>query len=235
MKGNPRIPKELAIFIILIVAFASVFSVAVLISNYNKASNKADDAIKFMDDTSGMLSQRLAEGRYPHPSETKAANAENNIQQPGYGPGMYKVGDDLPQGEYVLITNGGAYFEISKDSTGKTSSVLANDNFDNRSIIRVSKGQYLEVQNARIIPVKDASEVKSVDGYLTQGMYKVGKDFPPGEYKVFTNDQGYIEVTKDARHLPRSIIANKIFKGSVYLSVSKGEYLKLYNARIKLK
>ena len=63
-----------------------------------------------------------------------------------YKAGMYKIGSDMPSGEYVLIGSGSmSYFEVDKDSTGQMDSILANDTFGKRSIITVADGQYLKL------------------------------------------------------------------------------------------
>ena len=44
-----------------------------------------------------------------------------------YSAGQYKIGKDLPAGEYVVISNGDSYIELASDSTGNFSSIIAND------------------------------------------------------------------------------------------------------------
>jgi hypothetical protein len=148
---------------------------------------------------------------------------------------MYKVGTDLPAGEYVLQVEAGvAYFQIAKDSTGGLESIIANDNFSNRSIVTVQTGQYLSVNGARIIPVDQATKVAPVNGMLPEGMYKVGTDIAPGEYKVVADGDGYIEVAKDSGHTLGSIVSNDNFQGEKYITVSAGQYLKLSSASLKV-
>ena len=61
-----------------------------------------------------------------------------------YSAGQYKIGKDLPAGEYVVISNGDSYIELASDSTGNFSSIIANDVLKNRSVITVQDGQYLK-------------------------------------------------------------------------------------------
>lgn len=66
----------------------------------------------------------------------------------GYHQGHYRVGIDMPAGEYKITPYEGAstYYEVSKDSFGK--SIITNDNIKAQSYITVSDGQYLKFSRA---------------------------------------------------------------------------------------
>jgi hypothetical protein len=149
--------------------------------------------------------------------------------------GMYKVGSDIAAGEYVLITNRGAYFAITSDSSGSLESILANDNFDSRSIVSVNDGEYLELKGCEAYPFAEAPAVDKSSEILESGMYKVGVDIPAGEYKVESiSSMGYIEVSSNSSHSLNAIVANDNFEGSKYISVTDGQYLKLSNVKVYL-
>ena len=153
-----------------------------------------------------------------------------------YSAGQYKIGKYLPAGEYVVISNGDSYIELASDSTGNFSSIIANDVFKNRSVITVQDGQYLKVQRGTIYAAKDAPKVELKNGMLPSCMYKVGIDFPAGEYKVTSNGgDSYIEVSRDSSHNMSSIISNDLFTGDRYIQVSDGQYLKFFNCEVKIK
>lgn len=149
--------------------------------------------------------------------------------------GMYKVGQDIPAGEYVLVTNSQGYFEITKDSSGQLDSVICNDMFEKRSIVTVNEGEYFKFQNAEAYPIDKAPKVEATNGILPSGMYKVGVDIAPGEYKIKAIGDGYVEVAKDSRHLLNSIVSNDMFTGEKYVTVADGQYIKLRNAELILK
>ncbi|QAT49278.1 hypothetical protein EQM14_05505 [Caproiciproducens sp. NJN-50] len=156
-----------------------------------------------------------------------------------YPEGMYKVGSDIPAGEYVMISNSKSidfgYFQVAKDSSGTLDSIVANDNFENRSIITVSDGEYITVQYADIYAINDAPAISQTAGKISSGMYKVGKDLKAGEYKVHATDSSaYVEVSSDSSHLLTSIISNDNFSGDKYISVENGQYIKIQNAEISL-
>lgn len=152
--------------------------------------------------------------------------------------GMYKVGTDIKAGEYVVVSDDSdmAYMQVSKDSTGSPNSIICNDVIQNRIIVTVKEGEYFEVKNAKIYSIDKAPKVEPKNNELPAGMYKIGVEIQPGEYKVSSiNDMGYIEVAKDSFHNIYSIFSNDVFKGEKYITVKQGQYLKLNNAKIKLK
>lgn len=174
-------------------------------------------------------------------SSTTTAKNEQKVtsQQPKvktYKAGQYKVGADLPAGEYVALTKGDAYLEVAKDSTGNFDSIVVNDVFVNRSIISVMDGQYLKLQNATLYAAKDAPKVEPKDGFWASGMYKVGVDIPAGEYKVISDGGGsYIEVSASSRHTFEDILSNDLFEGDKYITIKDGQYVKFFRAKIQVK
>ena len=155
------------------------------------------------------------------------------VREPGYYyDGMYKVGADIPAGEYLIYSERDfpGYYQVSKDSTGDMGSLIANDNFSNTRYITVKDGEYLTLTRAR---AKAADEAPAQTD-LKDGMYKVGKDIEPGEYKVQADDSGmgYAEVSRNSRGGMNSIVQNHNFDGQKYITVRKGHYLKLARAFI---
>ena len=149
-----------------------------------------------------------------------------------YYSSTYKVGTDIPAGEYVLFPNeSSAYFERSSDSSGNLDSIIANDNFTSNSIITVSDGEYLKLSYCHAISI---SENPAVDT-SGDGMFKVGIHIPAGEYKLEADSDigtGYFEVSNDSLQVLTSITSNNVFQGTTYITVSDGQYLKLRDCKI---
>lgn len=145
-----------------------------------------------------------------------------------YSDGMYKIGVDMPAGEYVIKTFSHGYFELCSDSTGTVDSIIVNDNFKTNTIITVSDGQYLTINRATAYPSDQVSDLDIYD----EGMFRVGIDLPAGEYKIHANNSGYVEVSSDSSHQFRSIVMNDNFEGDKYVTVSDGQYLTLNRAAI---
>jgi hypothetical protein len=168
--------------------------------------------------------------------QTKQSADNSKPKVKTYKAGQYKVGQDIPAGEYVAIAKGEAYIEVAKNSKGTLESILVNDIFINRSMITVSDGQYLKTQDCTLYASKDAPKVELKNGYLLSGMYKVGVDVPAGEYKVISDGDGsYIEVSKSSRHTLDDIVSNDLFQGNKYITISNGQYVKFFDSKIKVK
>ncbi|MEG1256376.1 hypothetical protein [Clostridium sp.] len=68
-----------------------------------------------------------------------------------YKAGMYKVGQDIPAGEYkVALKDTMGYIEVATDSRHQLESIVTNENIQADSYITVSEGQYLKIQGVEI-------------------------------------------------------------------------------------
>ncbi len=81
-------------------------------------------------------------------------DAKSVIPEDGlYQDGMYKVGNDIPAGEYkVIFTSnlGMGYLEVSSDSSHQLGSIITNDNVQADTYITVKDSQYLKLQGLEI-------------------------------------------------------------------------------------
>lgn len=151
-----------------------------------------------------------------------------------YKASTYKVGSDIPAGEYVVYCDSFmGYIETAKDSSGTLDSIIANDNISTNSIVTISDGQYFKMTGCYAVPIEEAGSPDT----SSDGMFKVGVHIPAGEYKIEVDEDsvmgfGYVEISKDSYHVLDSIISNDNFEGSKYITVSDGQYLKLTGCRI---
>lgn len=171
-------------------------------------------------------------------TDQPSSQASEEEDEPDYvEPGMYKIGTDLDAGTYLIFGSG--YMELSKDSTGEIESIITNDNYINTRYIAVKNGEYFEFSDGKAYRVKDAPEISNNGEVLDEGMYRVGRDLEPGEYKVesLTDDEysGYYEVCNGSRGSIDSIVTNDNFSGTKYITVSDGQYLKLSGCQLILK
>lgn len=173
-------------------------------------------------------------------SSAPASSTGGSGTQDAYGEGMYKIGSDLPAGEYVLLpaSEFSAYYAVSSTSSGKVEDILDNDNFDGRRYLTVADGQYLTIQRCTMVPLDKAPAVDTSSGVVPEGMYRVGTDIPAGEYKLHNNSDfdGYYEVRSSsiAEEGFDSIITNDNFSGDVYVTVENGQYLVVNRAELNL-
>lgn len=165
-----------------------------------------------------------------HDQETEPATEPPEPAPPvkTYTSGKYKVGIDIPAGEYFLQTASSlfGYMSVSRDSSGDLDSIIENENFDTHHYITIQDGQYLELQNATAIPVNDMNKTFDASN-LEEGMYRIGIDIPAGEYRLTTtSERGYFCVY-DNSSAERQIQSNNNFESNDYITVVNGQYLLL--------
>lgn len=153
----------------------------------------------------------------------------------GYYPaGRYLVGIDLPAGEYCIQstnvnTPGNYWFEHSLYE-GK----FAPTGCGRQCWQMVQDGDILGVENARLIPIQSAPEVKpDENGYYHSGEYRVGIDLPTGIYQLHMEPVGTAVVYENARHNSKGRL--DYFHGETitrYLELGEGEILRLEQASV---
>lgn len=152
------------------------------------------------------------------------------------GSGEYKVGEDVPAGEYYVKCNSyNCYVEVASDSSGSLESIVYNLNTEGGVYITVEDGEYLKIQGGDLYELNKAPDRGADGGYYKEGMYKVGEDIPAGEYQVeSTESLAYIEISTNSRHQIEDIVTNDNFEGNKYITIENGQYLTLSNgAQIK--
>ena len=181
----------------------------------------------------------------PISSETVSEESANETSEPvtetepepqstKYKASTYKVGVDIPAGEYVVFQDGFmGYWEIAKDSEGTLDSILANENIAYNSIVTLQDGLYFKMTGCYAVPLVENPSVDTSGS----GMFKVGTHINAGEYKVEVDENsslgyGYVEVSANSSNTLDAIISNDNFEGSKYITVSDGQYLKLYGCHI---
>lgn len=159
----------------------------------------------------------------PVPETTAPLGSRENP----YGPGMYKVGSDLPAGEYLFMAVSGrsAYVCVSSDSN--QDDILENELFTHSFFVTVEDGDYLEASSCAFARADEVYLIINDDGTFEEGMYRVGIDIPAGEYKLTTDDgSGYYCIYNDT-DAPFDIVSNDLFDTSTYVTVKEGQYLSI--------
>ncbi len=142
--------------------------------------------------------------------------------------GQFKVGVDLPAGEYLAVGTG--YVEVAGSSAGGTNNILINDNIvDARRYVVVNEGEYVKVMSdMKLYSLADAPKLNLNYSKLPANQYKVGVDIPAGEYKILLDAGGYVALTRDTR---RNYVGNQYAHngGQFYATVADGQYLQIKN------
>lgn len=146
---------------------------------------------------------------------------DNVASIPSYSSNQYKVGVDIPAGEYILLGEN-SYFDITSDANG--SDIILNENFDNDYIVTLNDGEYFTLKRATAYPFEQYCSSNTIDTTQNNGMLKIGVNLPAGEYRLSTsNGMGYYCIYTDSRC--RDIVSNDNFDSSTYITVSDGQYL----------
>ena len=168
------------------------------------------------------------------PSSQDQPETVNALPSGYYSDGMYKVGKDIPAGEYWLMAyddNYSGYYCVSSDSSGN--SIVDNDNFDTWTYVTAKDGEYLELVRTRACLVEDAPEPMFKSEAVVEGTYKIGRDLPAGEYKLTATDfqyDAYYAVLESSYNASESIVTNDSFANTAYITVKDGQYLQIVRA-----
>lgn len=92
-------------------------------------------------------------------TSTNTSTSDNSQQT--YPDGTYKVGQDIPPGEYKFTQTDefGGYIERSSDSSMEFDSIIANEATSEKgetAYVTIKKGEYIKVQGGEL--VKESSE-----------------------------------------------------------------------------
>ena len=161
----------------------------------------------------------------PQTPAAPPSNISNINPNDGYPSGQYKIGSDIPAGEYLAIGQG--YIELNREPTG-LGALIFNDNFVNYHYVEGRDGEYLRTQgNIKLYPVTADTKIEVDINNIEQGYYKVGRDIPAGEYKMALESGGYFAIYGNAHD--KNILTNGFTNEAVtrYIKLADGQYFQL--------
>jgi hypothetical protein len=235
-------PKKKSKFKIVLIVIAVLFVLGIignLLGGDTEETSNTNPTISTTSENPAIPTEKAEVGEQeaeePTPTPTLAPpTPTEGPKMTIYDAGTYKVGSDIPSGEYVVFCDDFlmGYMEVSSDSSGELDSIIANDNFDYNTIITLNEGEYFKMQGSYAVPFEEVEYLDTTGS----GMFKVGVHLTAGEYKLECTDDtiglGYYEVDSDSSHDLESIVANENFEGNTYITVSEGQYLKITSAKI---
>lgn len=177
-----------------------------------KAVMASEDADKDQTSSSVEATDVIADGSSEHP----------------YEPGMYKVGSDLPAGEYLFIPTDSISGYVCASVDSNQDDIVENENINGPFFMTVADGQYLQTKRCVFVIAQEYTLTINEDGTFEDGMYRVGEDIPAGEYKLnVTEDIGGYWCIYSNSEIPLDIIDNQNFEGSTYVTVREGQYFQI--------
>lgn len=158
-----------------------------------------------------------------------------------YVTGIYKVGRDIPAGEYIARRNPSAPYAAGL-TFRKSTDYFSGESLDMRTVdaptyITLVAGEYVEVAQGSLKPATNQSIAKeNSDGSYSSGMYKVGVDIAPGKYMLtpLTSNAMY-NIYKDSLYNSDSLLKSATgLKNTVEVKLEKGQYIEFTGAKIIL-
>lgn len=154
-----------------------------------------------------------------------------------YESGMYSVGEDISPGEYFIeTTRSAASVKIICGNTEGPNNIILQDDISTHRFVALAYGQYFRVRNGRFMPAEDAPDLV-FGNVVSEGMYRVGIDFPAGEYRVratHSTVKAYIKVATCKNGSPDNIIEQDAFEGERWITLEDGQYITISRAELML-
>ncbi len=180
-------------------------------------------------------------GKIIHSSKAVVPSANNSKGL--YSEGSYRVGTDIPAGEYLVYSTSGtqtafcvAYKNadpFAEDATMRGVEAL------NPMYFTIRTGEIIEVEGGNIM-LAPKGAIARPDGngaYDDTCMYKVGKDINPGKYKLVPDsaDAEYAFIIyKDSFYDTSDMVVkeNLEAKGTITVTLASGQYIDFYGAKL---
>ena len=180
-------------------------------------------------------------GKIIHSSKATVSGANNASGV--YHEGAYRVGKDLPAGEYLVYSSSGE--TIADCAVYKNPDLFAEDSsFRGVSAytpvyITLDNGEYVEIAGGSLKAASSSPIARpDKDGaYDDICMYKVGKDIQPGKYKLVPDDadEEYMyAIYKDSYYRDASGVVREDYEatGVVELNLKDGQYIEFLGAKL---
>lgn len=144
-----------------------------------------------------------------------------------YYSGTYKIGTDIPAGEYLLTANNDdAFYFTSNDAAGDDWVGLGSPNPTLYATLRT--GDYVTLESTKAYPVATAPKVAvKADGSFLPGQYKVGRDIPAGTYVInfpATTNYGYMFIESNSFNENDATVGYDFYRGRIYVTLMTGQY-----------
>lgn len=195
----------------------------------------------------GILQERskgLSGGTISAVLSGESVNSKEYMREKGvYTGDIFAVGEDIPAGEYLVMSDGKAgdsfYCGIYSDKSVSDSSKIYGDWNQNCTYVMLEEGQYIKASWAVIYDI-EKNDIKP-DPFAGGGMYKAGRDIEAGTYTIVLDDSGH-SGSYSVYYSINSVAP--VSKSSGYISsqtdektvtLSDGEYIKMKYCRLKKK
>lgn len=180
--------------------------------------------------------------------DTNSNDEEENEEAPEeepvsttYKTGTYLVGTDIEAGLYhvkVVGFLGMSYIERASDVSMEFDDIIANVVLTGDGYIEILEDDVaVKIQDAELTKVVFEELEKDIKTEVEDGIYLVGIDIEPGQYKVEITDtitgMAYVERASRVSMGFDDIIANELFQGPGYVNISESDFaVKVQGAKL---
>lgn len=159
------------------------------------------------------------------------ASESNSVE---YNSGSYKIGKDIPAGEYVFYAEQDELGVVTvKDGNAADSEELEFSTFYGNGFFTLDEGMYLNVTDANFYPVTEDLRVQYTEN---DAEYRVGIDIPAGEYNLESTEPGIfgsnVTVKSSSKVDELCIEMLEFFEGTYSVTVKDGQYIELDGCKI---
>lgn len=189
MKKDTSQPNVIALVAVVIIAMLTVlFGVFIMLRDMLRTTDELSE--------SNIINSSVVSETLSSPTEP-----EKNYSKGHYEAGVYKIGEDIPKGTYMLMSENSEFRDMhfagmhNDAYYGLYSDPDCNDTidckwFDSSAIVDLETDDYIEFTWCEAIALDVFDGENSP--FEHAGMFRCGIDFEPGTYKIVpTTDQGY--------------------------------------------
>ncbi len=122
----------------------------------------------------------------------KSKNLEYQREKGIYVDKNYEVGKDIPEGEYIICSDGltpykDFYMGIYTSDSYSDASQISGNWYNGNIIAVLEKGQFIEVSHGTIYD-REKSGI-TLDPFSDSGMFHIGVDIPAGDYTIISDEE----------------------------------------------
>ena len=155
-----------------------------------------------------------------------------------YEEGLYQIGQDMPEGEYMVLALGIlGNRRLASSEKMEDESILLSEVFDHNTVVTVGTGEFLRLKSAIAIPMGEwPAELVINVPESGSAVLMVGYDIPEGEYVLspssLESSGVYGEYTIFYSSREDKTNNGTYVKENVPITLEKGQYLWINNCRL---
>lgn len=190
-KNNINIIKIVAIVTICLFVSGVFLSVSAILKR-NLKINEYSSRNNFISNVNN--SSRTESEVFYNSADDKKENLEYQREKGIYVAGTYEVGVDIPEGEYIVMSESNHPtdifpFGIYTSESCSDESKLSFDWFENHTIVVVEAGQFVDFAWSTMYDLQKNNI--SLDPFSSSGMFKVGEHMDSGSYTIVVDEGQY--------------------------------------------